>query len=766
MSFDYTSNVREKKTARCTQDLFDTVVDSTKVVDVCGRIAVLHERHKRGELTDKEFTKLKNEEKAKLPAFLFHATFSDSLRHDKSAIPSGLSILDIDHIDDPEAVWRSIAPWKEELGIVLAYETPSKEGLRIVFVLPEGMGLAEGQKWLAGKIGVKEYDGVCKDYSRCSFAVPRDYIYYMDPVELFKDREVKVPTDNEGIRNFKTSIYHKSQFDPMQGQQAGGNSTSTLPQAPVAKAEERDLRAFDRVVELCGLTRAAINEEGQRHGSLVSLMSQGLPRLMPRARLEAVVKERMPEFYCEADCRGIIADWYDERKYYDPSAPMSKEIRQVFASLADGKQQDEEQRLPRWDIKLKNLPAALRATLDVVPEDMRVPVLCAVMPLAAAYADGVRVRYVDGQTHRLNLLSLIIGPQASGKSSCSRMIHEWVEPMRRADEDKRRAEDECKKKNRQRKANERGVEMPEAVVRYVPVTISCTTLLKRMKHSGGHTLYSFSEELDTLVKSNGAGSWSQKYDVYRMAFDNSYWGQDYSSEQSESGLVRVAYNLTLLGTYGSFHRCFGKGNVENGLSSRFIISEMPDRSFAPIPKFKELTDKQRKAITDGIERLSQASGTVLAPKTTKAIARWLEEKRIEAMADGDTVKDTYRKRAAVIGFRCGVVFMLLDGMEKKACADFATEMAEYVFEEQCRLFGSTLAKSADDGLAQTYNSRRKRLFDMLPDEFTFDDVRASADGSTTAASLRTTLSKWRTGKWIERVSKNVWRKLLKRSSQG
>ena len=44
----------------------------------------------------------------------------------------------------------------------------------------------------------------------------------------------------------------------------------------------------------------------------------------------------------------------------------------------------------------KTLPIGLRESLVGVPATMHMPVLCGVMPLAAAYADQVEVEYCDG----------------------------------------------------------------------------------------------------------------------------------------------------------------------------------------------------------------------------------------------------------------------------------------------------------------------------------------------------------------------------------
>ena len=114
----------------------------------------------------------------------------------------------------------------------------------------------------------------------------------------------------------------------------------------------------------------------------------------------------------------------------------------------------------------------------------------------------------------------------------------WLRQLEAEDEISRQREDEWRTKKKARKANEKAPDDPNVLIRVVPITISCSTLLKRLKNSRDHTLYSFGEELDTLRKTNGAGSWSSKYDIYRLAFDpiDSKWGQDYNSDQAESGL--------------------------------------------------------------------------------------------------------------------------------------------------------------------------------------------------------------------------------------
>ena len=143
------------------------------------------EAHRRGELTKEEYETKKAELKKQLPVATFHATFKNGKRKNEDAIPSGMSIYDLDHIANPRAKWAEIEARKEELGILLAHISPSLEGLRLVFLMQQGMSLAEAQAWMAQHLGDKEYDSCVKDYARCSFIVPREYVLWLDEEGLF-----------------------------------------------------------------------------------------------------------------------------------------------------------------------------------------------------------------------------------------------------------------------------------------------------------------------------------------------------------------------------------------------------------------------------------------------------------------------------------------------------------------------------------------------------------------------------------------------------
>ena len=154
-----------------------------------------------------------------------------------------------------------------------------------------------------------------------------------------------------------------------------------------------------------------------------------------------------------------------------------------------------------------------------------------------------------------------------------------------------------------------------------------------------------------------------------------------------------------------------------------------------------------------------ATGFYDTPRLRKAIDRWLEEKRVESAMNMDVIKDRFRRRAAVIGFRCGVVFMLLAGKESKACVDFALKMAEYTLQMQLKVFGPLLYKYLhEDSNNDTGNSINSSIFEQLPSPFCFQDLRRLKGNEFSDGSLYTIISRWKSEGWVEKTGKCQWTK--------
>ena len=192
--FGIAKNVRSEVRV-CTPHLLNQALDAPKVARICAEIEDALEKCRRGELTQDEFETMKSQLKKRLPILTPHATFKKGRRKNSEAKPSGLSMYDLDHIPNPRERWQEIAPRKEELGIVFAHITPSTEGLRLFFLIPGGMNLADAQAWMAQQLGDTQYDACVKDYARSSFLVPREYVLWMDAEKLFAPRIPQIITD-------------------------------------------------------------------------------------------------------------------------------------------------------------------------------------------------------------------------------------------------------------------------------------------------------------------------------------------------------------------------------------------------------------------------------------------------------------------------------------------------------------------------------------------------------------------------------------------
>ena len=641
--------------------------------------------------------------------------------------------MDIDHVkaEDMQMVKEGILAKKDELGLKMLELSARGAGYHLVFTRRPELTQEENLRWASELLSVK-YDDGAKDITRVFFtttASAEDLLYLDDTIFQIEEADTQgIVPQCSAQKEFKgipyTSIiaewWHRNGGEPAEG--------------------ERNVKLHKLAVNL----RAICDNK-----------KEVLMQIMPRFGLS------------DAELRSVV-----DSACKEPPKGISKVMQSIVDALEMGISSDEiedaeaVQAETGVKVNVRTLPIGLKESLAGVPVSMHMPVLCSVLPLAAAYADQVEVRYCDGEMQKLGMMSIIYGEQASGKSVCKHAVNIWKRQFDEEDALARKREDEWKERKKSRKANEKAPEDPKVLIRVVPVTVSCSTLLKRLKNANGHTLYSFGEELDTLRKTNGAGSWSSKYDIYRLAFDpiDSEWGQDYNSDQAESGVVKVAYNWSMLGTSGAVRKCFKSDNIENGLSSRILLAEMPDTSFAKMPRYGRRSAEDEARIQEAVTRLRSFSGYVDTPRLRKAIDQWVEEQRIVALKDIDHVKDTYRRRAAVIGFRCGVIFHLLSiggqsPKESKACIDFALMMASYCLQQQIKVFGVALQNQYVDAETecQRYGANNS-IFDQLPPTFTADDLAALKRNNVPRNSIIKIISRWNRDGWVEKVDSKLWSK--------
>ena len=669
--------------------------------------------------------------------------------------------MDIDHLtaEAMPVVRERILSKKAELGLLMLEESARGAGYHLVFKRRPDLDQVGNLKWASELLNVA-YDAQAKDITRVFFTTTEQELIYLD------DGIFDISAANEhGL--IRTSV-QADKNSPCQSVQS--NAQNTSPSQSVQSDAKFKNIPYASIISEWWRRNGGEPAEGERNVKLHKLAvnlraicdnkKEVLMQVMPRFGLSDVELKSVVDSACKEEPKGVskvmqqILESEELRVKSEEFASAHPELQ-----LEDDAQPDSSLFTLHSSLR-KALPIGLKESLVGVPVSMHMPTLVGIMPICGAYADGVEVEYCDGNIHHLGLMAIIRGEQASNKSVVKNAIDIWKRQFDEEDALARKREEEWKERKKGRKANEKAPEDPHVLIRLVPVTVSCSTLLKRFKNAGGHTIYSFGEELDTLRKTNGAGSWSSKYDIYRLSFDKGEWGQDYNSDAAESGVVKVAYNWTMLGTNGALRKCFKADNIENGLSSRVMLAEMPNASFSKMPKFGRRSAEDEANIQEAITRLRSFTGLLDVPRLRKAIEQWCEEKRVEAAKDIDHVKDTYRKRAAVIGFRCGVIFHMLSGCarESKACLDFALMMAEYCLDQQMKVFGETLRNeyvNARDE-CQRYGANHS-IFDQLAPAFSRDDLRALKHDCT-ESGLRNIIMRWKRDGWIEPVDRHHFRK--------
>ena len=712
-----------------TVEKWNELIDSLKVKNICKAIAELDP--KAADYNDR-----KQALKRRLPVIMPHAAaFRNGKRISAEAIPSGLAMLDVDHVENPrewfEALQRETII---EHHIFLIAITASGKGLRIIGARAQGETIEAAQLRMAEALGIKEFDAVTKDLARASYVVPRDYILWMDQTELFAEREFREPL---------------KPLEPLEPSSAEPEELSYkgIPYADIVE---------ELLVQTGNAGGAAQGERNVVYFSLANYM-----RYICDFNAEVLLRV-LPDFgLSEQERKQAIASALGRPR--KSGIPVIVQSAVVVCQRESELKEGGKAHLPQAsDLALPKLPKLLKILCRRLPSSYRPAMIVASLPVLGTLATKIRFEYLDMQQQSLSFFSCITAPAASGKSFIRKPIDLLLTPINEQDAIEREKEQQYKEKLRTSKNSKFQPEDPHACPRNNGVAISVSKLLQLLTYAEGKHLIGIGEEMDTLVKSEKAGTWSQKSDIYRMAFDNAEYGQAYMSESSFNAHVKVYYNLLLTGTPDSMDRFFK--DLENGLATRVCFAQLPDTSFSEIPVFAPYTDAEREEIIRWARRLDTEQGNIECHAVSNAIARWLEEKRQQAIDADSHAMDTLRRRSAVIGFRAGMLcYLLEDRKESDLVADFAVWVAEYVFRNQMELWGEkmemqwtrSLEEKAERGLTGS-------LLCHLDKEFTTTELiqlRAKKGQSVKPMSIKTLLCRWKKVGRITKIGDNLWRKV-------
>ena len=739
----YQQSVTSGQPMPLTKEIWEQLIDSPEVKNICDRIAALDPQ-------EEDYNDRKQALKKRLPIIIPHAqSFKNGKRVSADAVPSGLAMLDVDHVENPREWFESID--KQILSdnkIYLVAITASGKGLRIIGERAQAESIEAAQLRMANALGIQEFDAVTKDLARASYVVPRDYILWIYESGLLEMPEKETLFIASGLYPDK-ALPPASKPTPSPSGEGLGEASLQYRGIPYKSIVQQLMLSI-------GAAEGAV--QGERNTVYFSLAAYMRYICDFNA---ALLFQILPDFgLSEQERRQVISSAIGRpRKSQIPIVLQSAiAICEKEAHLDEQSPLEKSTALP-----LPELPRLLKLVCRRLPEDYRAAMIIASLPVLGTLATRIRFEYLDRQEQSLSFFSCITAPAASGKSFIRKPLDLLLTPINEQDAIEREKEQAYKDKLRASKNSKNQPEDPHACPRNNGVAISIAKLLQLLTYAEGKHLIGIGEEMDTLVKSERAGVWSQKSDIYRLAFDNAEYGQAYMSDSSFNAHIKVYYNLLLTGTPNSMKRFFK--DLENGLATRVCFAQLPDTSFTEIPVFAPYTEAERTEIIRWARQLDAEQGTLVCPQLDKVIGDWLERKRQQAMEADSHAMDTLRRRAGVMGFRAGMLCYLLENHKyTKTVGQFAEWVAEYVFRNQMELWGDQMEQELTGALDIISGERGSAasLLALLPNEFTTSDLiklRARKGQSVKNNAICMVLNRWKTNRKIEQVAEATWKKL-------
>ena len=666
---------------------------------------------------------------------------------------------------------------KYELGLLMLERSATK-GFHIVFRRHPELSQEENLRWASELLGV-EYDKGAKDITRVFFTPTTENILFIDE-EIFERKETPQPPKgehvdrHETVREESTASYEQKSVSeelPLGGQ--GGI------------AKESNLRAFDLCVENAGLKVGEMDVWGEHnwHSNLMAVLSVGLPKLMSKDQLLAVVREKLPNYSQTEDCKKLIAYFYDN--YVADKGFMSTTLREINAkaqmptSVSHKEEEEDEAAMKElteaWTppVVPKKIPGLMELLVSNYDPRFRNMLLLSALPVLSAHASHFRAKYINGKVIGPQQYVSVIGGSGQGKGTCTSLYQEMVQYTLQ-DNDNR----EWQKVKENAELRDKMANVKERPPKYHPKlrlfeTTSKSSILELQTNLGknGMLLGMFSE-VDGLSSASRA-AYSDISVLLRKGWDMDMHRQFYMSDSTCNTYTQMSISLLMAGTVKAMlERMFSDTNCEGGLMQRCIpvLVPMTKRTFRP-PCQDFLSDEQKQERDSLLIELYQKdlalgdeTQLLETPMMNRAIGQWFD-KLEERYNDGQLTdaEADLSHRCGEFMLRAAIPLVALYGHETKEIVDFCRWVGETAHYAMCRIFGHRVQKditSANEMLAARLDARKtaEPLLDKMPTVFTIRQFKEQRVKDGQSPEVKMLLSRYcRNGK-IARIGRGVYRK--------
>ncbi len=694
---------------------------------------------------------------------------------------SGLVAIDIDHVEDPQAVFER---WQKEvdfkaLKIYLIYVTPRGKGLRVVFRCELSRGnLIDNQMWMCEKLGV-EPDASCKDASRGYFLTSTENFLYDDLTQMYADE-----ADEEFIQKYEPEYRAGNSSSTQTGTKASksvGQGTKAVGQVdaqPVGDPLKWRGYEIQEIINARYSEKIPCKEDSNRHTESLKLATdlllmldgdkgQVLQIVKSQPWVQEIIDERNEDVGqtvdSAADC---VAQ--KEKKYASslPSKVMLEAVQKVCgktyqeivkASPDPSKGRGEEigARLLEWGAEIEGMFGDFPILKDICKGLKRNQ-----YPAALFVAGGFMMTLMTRCTYRfyhrpeelrrLNNSTFIIGDPASGKSFATRLYKLLTGPIVAADKIGKDAINAYREQMRTKGANKEKPKKPKVVVRIHPARTSNAQFIQDMVNSVEEVdgqpmqlhMLTFDTELDNTVTVQKGGSWIDKQSLELKAFHNEEDGQAYSNNDSILQDFMVTWNFIYTGTPIALKKKVNEQNFGSGLATRLTCIPLPATNFEMMAREATVDYESDNRLKEWAEKLDRMKGELTVQKLVDELYEWTSRRMADAKENDSKADEMLLKRCAYHGLNFAAPFIVMrhwDKMHQEGnywCGAFETDDVDWKLAElivniqyacQRHYFGAMAENYFDNkNRDASMNVRRQQktieAFNRLPETFTNEDV--------------------------------------------
>lgn len=695
------------KAQEVSRQLFREIITREDVKNTCELIAKATSTDEIGRL------------KRGLPAFCWHAWFDEGKRKNYAAHPSGLIMLDLDHVEKPRELYENVAESAKAMGLLAAHVTPSTMGLRLVFPIPEGMDIVEAQGYYVKALGLKNVDACTKDLARLSFCVPEGYWLYIDEEGLFEGKETKTTLKDIRTSNMTNLSNSVAEVDSAKNDaENSGNSLQETQKGVSHYDTEYNGIRYEILVECLQELLGGAPAHGSRNNFIFSM-----------AAYLRYVCDDDPEWiasilptYGEArDKWRRTIDSACQRAQYKAMPQIVK--RAIENATRRCKVEKGESNASGEDMPPKmpeKLPKLIQHLTKNVPEVCRPAVANAVFPALAAHLNGVKFWLIDGTEKEATFMCVTMARQSSGKSAVNKPIEYIVADIVERDDLNRKREQDWKDASANKGANKEKPKRPDDLCVQVLVSdMTNAAFVQRMKDANGRYLYTNLEELDLLkqLQTNGTKDVGK---IICLCFDNGKYGQERVGTQSVTARVDVRWNWNASSTIQKGLQFF-KGRMVDGTLSRVnFCTIIPDKSKPFV--YGKYDEKYAEDLKPYITNLNLATGNIECKQALELARRLSEECADEgALSDDDVYQDLAYRAVTIAYLKAMVLYIANDMTWSKDIAEFAEWSLRYDLWCKCHFFGEQVSEEKAMEVVKARRGR-KNLLEMLPESFTLQDA--------------------------------------------